>query len=250
MAITAAAFLPAASELPFLPAAACEALAPLVVLAPHPDDESLACGGLIALLRGRGLPVHVMAVSDGAASHPGSREYPPERLRALRAEELRAATAELGLGPEAISFLGLPDSLVPHEGELGFADALGRLDCAGGRLPPRTVLTSWRYDPHTDHAATYELARAWGPRLRPMPRLLEYVVWGWRLPAGSPVHETPPCGFRVDTRSVVALKRRAIERHGSQLGRVVTDDPTGFRLDPDMVASFVEQPELFLEMPP
>ena len=64
MAITAAAFLPAASELPFLPAAACEALAPLVVLAPHPDDESLACGGLIALLRGRGLPVHVMAVSD------------------------------------------------------------------------------------------------------------------------------------------------------------------------------------------
>lgn len=250
MAMTAAAFLAAASELPLLPAMACEALAPLLVLAPHPDDESLACGGLIALLRGRGLPVQVVVVSDGAASHPGSREYPPERLQALRAEELRAAVAELGAGPEAIGFLELPDSLVPREGEPDFADALSRLDGAGGRPPPRTVLTSWRYDPHTDHAATYELARAWRRRLRPRPRLLEYVVWGWRLPADSEVHEAPPRGFRVDTRPVAALKRRAIERHGSQLGRVVLDDPTGFRLDPDMVVRLLEQPELFLEMPP
>jgi hypothetical protein len=48
----------------------------------------------------------------------------------------------------------------------------------------------------------------------------------------------------------MGLKRRAVERHGSQLGRVVTDDPSGFRLDLDMVADLVEQPELFLEMPP
>ena len=48
-----------------------------LILAPHPDDESLGCGGLIAEACARGRPPAVIIVSDGTGSHPLSREYPP-----------------------------------------------------------------------------------------------------------------------------------------------------------------------------
>ena len=62
-------------------------------------------------------PTPVVIVSDGAGSHPNSKAYPPDRLRLLREEEARRAGAELGLRPEEMLFLGLPDRFVPHEGE-------------------------------------------------------------------------------------------------------------------------------------
>ena len=58
-----------------------------LVIAPHPDDESLGCGGTIALLRQRGYSVHVLFVSDGTMSHPNSPAYPAERLRKVREAE-------------------------------------------------------------------------------------------------------------------------------------------------------------------
>ena len=51
----------------------------LVVIAPHPDDESLACGGLIAEAHAEGRPVRVVIVSDGTGSHPASKTYPRAR---------------------------------------------------------------------------------------------------------------------------------------------------------------------------
>ena len=75
---------------------------PLLVLAPHPDDESLGCGGLIAEHHARGHDVHVLVLTDGTGSHPHSREYPPTRLAALRMGEARDAIRALGL-KEAIA---------------------------------------------------------------------------------------------------------------------------------------------------
>jgi LmbE family N-acetylglucosaminyl deacetylase len=64
---------------------------PFIIIAPHPDDDSLACGGLIAEACREGLRGKVVIVSDGAGSHPNSKAYPPDRLRALREEEARRA---------------------------------------------------------------------------------------------------------------------------------------------------------------
>ena len=48
-----------------------------LVVAPHPDDESLGCGGAIVLLRKFGNEVTVLTVSDGALSHPNSKKFQP-----------------------------------------------------------------------------------------------------------------------------------------------------------------------------
>src|SRR5437762_25173 len=76
---------------------------PLLVLAPHPDDESLGCGGLIAEACGRGQDVHVVILTDGTGSHPNSRAWPRHRLKALREAEAREAVAALGLPPERLA---------------------------------------------------------------------------------------------------------------------------------------------------
>lgn len=50
----------------------------VTVLAPHPDDESLGCGGALAAAVESGQDVTVVALTDGSGSHPKSKEFPPE----------------------------------------------------------------------------------------------------------------------------------------------------------------------------
>src|ERR1700722_17846159 len=69
----------------------------VMVLAPHADDESLGCAGLIAELTRMGRPPVVVIVTDGTGSHPSSHAYPPSRLRALREREALQAVTILGL---------------------------------------------------------------------------------------------------------------------------------------------------------
>jgi len=112
----------------------------LVVIAPHPDDESLACGGLIARACSEGRPVRVVVVSDGTGSHPRSRVYPRMRLRTLREEEARRAVCALGLAPRHLTFLRLPDRFVPHQGARARAPPSKRLSRPPGRSAPRRCL--------------------------------------------------------------------------------------------------------------
>ena len=80
------------TALPLLSPGTVAGWGPTLVVAPHQDDESLGCGGAIALLAQAGVPVRVLFVSDGTKSHVGSPSYPPERLRATR-EDAAAARA-------------------------------------------------------------------------------------------------------------------------------------------------------------
>ena len=115
MSVRAADALAAMRDMPLLSFGQL-AIRGLVVVAPHPDDESLGCGGLIAAATTDGIPVRIVVVSDGAGSHPNSVSYPPARLRHLRESETLTAAAELGVAADAVAFLGLPDRYVPSEG--------------------------------------------------------------------------------------------------------------------------------------
>src|ERR1700752_603587 len=137
---------------------------PLLVLAPHPDDESLGCGGLIADCQARGQPVYVLVLTDGSGSHPRSRSHPPARLVALRGEETRAAVGELGLAPDRVAFLALRDGRAPLRGAPLRSTAHRIAEHARAR-GVRVICVSWPGDPHHDHVAAYRAATLAAPMI-------------------------------------------------------------------------------------
>lgn len=139
---------------------------PVLVVAPHPDDESLAVGGLLAELAAHEVATDVLAVTDGEASHPHLRN-----LGALRSVEQRRALRALGLDVTPVR-LGLPDGEVAaHTEQLARA-----MEERSG--PETVILAPWHRDGHPDHDAcgrvAVEVARRTGAAL------WAYPVWAWR----------------------------------------------------------------------
>jgi len=233
---------------PLLPPEAGVTLGSTVVVAPHPDDESLSCGGLLALLADRGGPAHVIVMTDGSRSHCNSPSYPPARLAALREQEALDALAALGLSARAARFLRYPDCGLPAAGTLAFEEAALRLHEMLVALAPDTLLVPWRRDPHCDHEATWRLLREASVALESRPRWLEYPVWAWTQAESEVAPRTDEGrAWRLDIFPVLARKEQAIARHRSQTGALIHDDPGGFLLEPAMLAHFTRPWELFIE---
>jgi len=246
VAVRADAFLRLAEALPLT---GLEGVVPeggATVLAPHPDDESLGCGGLLAAMAAAGRDARVVVMSDGAGSHPNSRTHPIDVLRALRREEAIEATEELGVPPPV--FLNLPDGDVPADGARLERAVARVLEAASGT---GTLVATIDLDPHRDHVATWAIARA--AARRGGLRLLGYPVWSWRhlYPAMAPVAPAdvagPPRGVRLDVAPHLAEKRRAVAAHRSQVTRLIADDPGGFILTPAVLGVLIRPFEVYLE---
>jgi LmbE family N-acetylglucosaminyl deacetylase/SAM-dependent methyltransferase len=150
-----------------------------IVLAAHPDDESLGAGGLMARLRALGARVTVLLCTAGEASHPDSPTTTPEQLAAVRLQEFGGALAHL-LGDPDWRFLALPDGkLAGHRPEVHAALQQAIADAAATGLPAERIthVAPYRHDGHTDHealgSAAAEAAGAGGHGL------LEYPIWYW-----------------------------------------------------------------------
>ena len=243
----AGAFLTTAERLPFGDVADIVGQGGLVVVAPHPDDESLGCGGLIAEARLRGIEVRLVVVTDGAGSHPNSRCYPAHKLRDLRENETLDAADELGLGPDAVRFLRLPDREVPSDGPAREA-ARDAIVAAARDCDATAVCVTWEHDPHCDHTAAAVLTSEAAPHLGGA-HVIQFPIWGWTLPSDTEVGPAPR-GWRLDTSAHHAAKAAAIAAHVSQTTNLIDDDPAGFRLTPEMIERFSRAPEIYLDLRP
>jgi LmbE family N-acetylglucosaminyl deacetylase/SAM-dependent methyltransferase len=179
----------------------------LIVLAAHPDDETLGAGTLIAEAAARKITIDVVIATDGERSHPDSPTHDPDRLAGIRRDEARAAVALLA--PAAtLTFLGLPDAnLAEHLAEL--ATALGGIidgPAAEEGVGSCWLLSPWSADRHPDHeacAAAAERAAAVATIRR-----WEYPIWLWHwgIPGGDDVgigalHRVAVTTAAADTRA-------------------------------------------------
>jgi LmbE family N-acetylglucosaminyl deacetylase len=181
----------------------------LVVVSPHPDDEVLGVGGLIQVALSQQIPVEVVAVTDGEASHPRSNVATTLDLARVRTGESREALRRLGCDEPLVTRLHLPDGDVSaHRDQLNRA-------LAGILSPDDLCVAPWGRDGHPDHnvcgESAFAASRAVGARI------LEYLVWAW--------HWADPDGFdipwqqcrRLDlTRRERARKRWATAAFESQ----------------------------------
>ena len=218
-----------------------------LVVAPHPDDETLGCGGAIALLRALGDPVHVLVISDGTLSHPRSLKYPASRLQALREAETLEALSMLGVSETNVTFLRLPDGSIPTMASPGIRGAVSRCRACLETLLPETIFLPWRFDPHPDHRATWKLMRTALVYFNYLPRIIEYPIWDWDPEQGDLTNFNQVVAWRLDIQAVRETKQRAIAAYRSQTTNLIDDDPEGFQLTPEMLANFARPWEMYLE---
>jgi LmbE family N-acetylglucosaminyl deacetylase len=186
-----------------------------LVIAPHPDDESIAAGGLLQRAIAAGGEVRVVFVTDGD-NNPWPLRYLKKKLRisdadraewgALRREESRRGLAILGVPATAATFLGFPDRMLTKMARSGDLRARDALAATIDAFAPSLLVVPSAFDLHADHRAIAWLAHAAAPG----QNIITYVI-----------HGRPPHGrsaFRIDlTAEEAARKRAAIECHQSQL---------------------------------
>ena len=205
----------------------------LLVVAPHPDDETIGAHALIARLRRRGTQIRVVVVTDGAGSHRGSTAWPTARLVRERQRESRRAMRRIGVPAGKVCFLGLPDGAL-HTVALA---ARRRIVAAIRAAPkPLLVLAPAESDHHADHRVC---AASVAAASRAGTRHLAYPVW----PAGIPLRGQRALPLTAQER---LAKRHAIRGYRTQAGRI-SDDPAGFAMTRHQIAAFSRPSETFVE---
>lgn len=219
-----------------------------LIVAPHPDDETLGCGGTVALMRKNGIPVHFLFVSDGSMSHPNSKKYPAEKLTKVREKEAKTAVLSLGGEVDHIEFLRLKDTMVPHENDNLFEETVGKIVNIMDDLQPQTVFVPWQKDPHRDHQATWKIMSEAVSRSKIKPRFIEYPIWLWELGSPEDMEFLDRMEkFTVNIEDTLEMKNKALAAHTSQVTHMIDDDPDGFMLTPEVIAHFDISRELFFE---
>ena len=178
-----------------------------LVLAPHPDDETLGAGALIATLRARGVPVTVVAATDGENAYDTHQD---ERvaLASVRELEQGEALAKLGVPPGAIHRLRLTDSGL-HRCEDELTARLMELTQSGTHL-----IAPWSGDFHPDHEACARAAAAVA-RAKGL-RLTSYFFWTWHRGEDSLLSGLPVRRF-MPGEAALQAKAQALRCHRSQL---------------------------------
>jgi LmbE family N-acetylglucosaminyl deacetylase len=189
----------------------------ILVVAPHPDDESLGCGGLIAAKAGAGHDVQVAFLTDGAASHPLHPLVGPEALARRRRAEAADAISVLGLKPDQAHFLDAPDGTLDRLDPNQIAALTARLSDLVRQFRPTETFVTYRHDGSTEHAAAFRLTAA-ALRAAGGGRLLEYPVWAWWNPLRLTGRLRPGDGnLRLALGPLRPIKRRAVECHRTQV---------------------------------
>ncbi len=175
----------------------------MVFISPHPDDETLAAGGLIASQCESNRDVTVIAVTDGENAYADQSGLGPIRVR-----EQDTAVNLLGGGKVQMIRLGLVDSGVSSQFDR-IVDRLAALVDRGTHL-----VAPFAGDYHPDHEAcgraAERVAQASGCRLT------QYFFWTWHRGTPADLHGLSLESFEL-TSSLMQKKLEALRCHRSQL---------------------------------
>ncbi len=213
---------------------------PIMVLTPHPDDETLGCGAMIAAASKRSVKITVVCLTDGAGSHPSSRSYPSSTLALLRFGELKAAVEHLSEGAADVVSFGLPDQGVSDE-LLQNHNIIERLLEIAHRRRIKTLFTTWEHDPHPDHEVAAKIAFEL-VRQRSETFLWQFPVWGRFIEQDAAVSQL----YTFDVTLFASIKAKALGAHASQMSQLINDDPAGFVMEETVQRHFIEAPEIFI----
>lgn len=137
----------------------------VLIVAPHPDDETFGVGGLIASMgikaeaTGSSSQVHVLFLTSGGRSHAECCDIPIRDLEARREAVALRATHILGVEQGNIYFFRLDDGGLPQPGTSGFSEVVDRIASLLLKLKPDSVFVPHPLEGWSDHEAAEHLVR-------------------------------------------------------------------------------------------
>lgn len=218
----------------------------IAIIAPHMDDEALACAGLVEKLDSKEI-VHVIYATDGMMSPAPvlSRDGPvPRGLGQLRALEAKEAMTKLGVPSDNLHFLGFPEAnLGAHRKRLQDV-LLNRLRA----LDPDHLFVPFRFDRHPDHLVINQIVTDAHKRGAFDSEILEYFVYyRWRLlPSGDVrTYIRPESLLQVNIDRKSTAKREILDLYASQTTRYYPWQTRPI-LKSELLDEVSNNPELFL----
>ncbi len=193
----------------------------VMVFAPHQDDETFGCGGMIALKRQQEIPVHVVFLTDGQSGVNDliNKDENKDNTIQVRKQEAVKALEVLGVENSHTHFLdkqdGALEKLTVEQKQQTIAQIVELLKLH----QPQEVYVPYRLDCHPDHEATFELVMLAIKEWQVQVELLQYPIWVfWDKPLFQ-VFKAPEVkkAYRLSITSVKDKKSRAIAAYPSQL---------------------------------
>jgi LmbE family N-acetylglucosaminyl deacetylase len=201
-------------------------LGAILVASPHPDDETLGCGGLIALCARARHPVSILAMTNGEASHPGDQTW-QHKLGQIRQQEQLSALKTLGVSSPDVICLALPDGGLD---QLNGDKTNKIIALIEANMKPRNIKTLFVPaidDCHNDHQQTARLLARVATNY-PVEYVFSYQIWP---PADRSAQvSSNEVAYALDISSVLTRKKQAIEEFRSQLGDFEPAHTEGFRI--------------------
>jgi LmbE family N-acetylglucosaminyl deacetylase len=220
-----------------------------LVIAPHPDDESLGCGGLISKLRKLDITVHVIFTTDGSMSHPHAQNINAAGRTETREQEAISALQILGVEEKYITFFRGKDSALPASGEEGFEELTDQMRKIIEEVQPGLVLVPYEFDPHRDHRASWQMTIA-ALEDYPETAIWQYLIWLYTLGNAKDVEPLTniPGGIQyLPMGDFKKMKKNAIAAHQSQFNQIIFNDPDGFFLKEDVLQNFYGDKEYYIK---
>lgn len=193
----------------------------ILVVSPHPDDDTFTSGGTLALLARNGNDIRILIyTNDNAGSN--DPEMTKERLARIRRAEEEEACRILSIPPENITWLGYDDGMLEYVDRRELTKQVAReirrhRPDALFSVDPGAPYEQWHKSDHRSGAfITVDAMRAASWRLY-FPELEEAGFKHWSVPVAFLYYSAQP-NYTVDVTEVAELKARAAAAHVSQFG--------------------------------
>lgn len=186
----------------------------VLVIAAHPDDEVLGCGGTMARFASEGVPVHCVIVAEGITSRAGlTSEQQKAELEDLRSQSKKAHKV---LNLSSSDFFQFPDNKMDS---VALLDIVQKIEGAINRVKPTHILTHHKSDVNIDHQLVHEAVIA---ATRPQPGTSVKQVSFFEILSSSEwrfsgnTQRFMPNQF-VDISKTISAKIEALKCYGSEM---------------------------------
>jgi LmbE family N-acetylglucosaminyl deacetylase len=210
---------------------------PAVIFAPHPDDETLGCGGTIIKKKQIGAEVKIIFMTDGSRSH--KELMPREVLKSIRASEALRAGHILGVSAQDMTFLEYGDGNLKQHQETAARDVIKLLH----HYQPQQIFVPYHREWLRDHPETNQIVQSALKEYNRRVLMCEYPIWFWlywplvNIPTGTLFQRLNAIRTSISSSTsllkdfrhgiyisdILEIKQNALAQHKSQMTQLIPD---------------------------